>query len=254
MMIYMATTMGLMSNMVSSSSEVLSEVALPFEHTDNVGTFHMKWGYYDNETIVLEFSLPSEIWIGIGIDCSDGSARCDMIIGNADGDGNEPFLYDTYEPHGDRQSVNDTLLGGTHDVSLLRASYSIERGTTLRFSRKVDTGDRFDGKIEPGKPTDIIYAWCAPPFCDSIETAHAPGDWNIITVDLHYDGKTRSNGALSGTRKGSYTTTTITDCTAGSPDLCSCSELIAAGAIESMDECTQGAAVAFCKEHGGASC
>ena len=39
-------------------------------------------------------------------------------------------------------------------------------------------------------------------------------------------------------------------CFAGSEALCSCSELIKRGAIDSFDDCTQTAAVDYCKEHG----
>jgi hypothetical protein len=40
------------------------------------------------------------------------------------------------------------------------------------------------------------------------------------------------------------------DCSAGSEDLCSCSELIRAGAIASFDDCTQEAAIDYCQKHG----
>merc|ERR1719373_1385868 len=42
----------------------------------------------------------------------------------------------------------------------------------------------------------------------------------------------------------------LADCTPGSPDLCSCSELIRLHAIETFDECTQEAAVAYCQQNG----
>jgi len=215
---------------------------LPFEYKNDVGNFQMKWGFL-NETITIEFTLPSDTWIGLGIDCPDGSARCDMIVGNADGNGEKPFIYDTYEPHGDRQSIEDTSLGGTDDLTLLDASYSTEEGTTLKFSRKTDTGDKYDGKIKPGN-MDLVYAWCAPPFCDSIETAHAPGDWNIISVDLHYHRQERHSNLRLGA-------STEADCTPGSTDLCTCSQLLHRGAILSFDDCTQEAAIAYCEGNGG---
>ena len=40
------------------------------------------------------------------------------------------------------------------------------------------------------------------------------------------------------------------DCTAGSEDLCSCSQLIKMGAIESFDDCTQGVAIDYCEKNG----
>lgn len=159
-----------------------------------------------------------------------------MIVGGISSEG-DPFLWDTYEPHGDRQSVNDTILGGTNDITLLNLTYSVDTGMTLRFVRRVNTGDIFDARIRGGD-MDLVYAWCSPPFCSSTETAHAPGDWNIISVDMKYEER-------ASLLRGS------TDCTVGSENLCSCSELIRAGAIPSFDECTQRAAVAFCEEHKG---
>merc|ERR1719408_89258 len=45
-------------------------------------------------------------------------------------------------------------------------------------------------------------------------------------------------------------TTTLAQCIAGSPDLCGCSELIKLKVIKSFDDCTQEAAIAYCKKYG----
>ena len=56
--------------------------------------------------------------------------------------------------------------------------------STLRFQRLLDTKDKYDYRLTKG-PTDLVYAWCrGAPFCTTQETAHAPGDWNIVRVDL----------------------------------------------------------------------
>jgi hypothetical protein len=73
-------------------------------------------------------------------------------------------------------------LGGTDDATLVSAAYK-DWASTVRFRRKLDTGDQWDYKLTKG-PTDLVYAWCLEPFCVSRQTAHAPGDWAIMHVDL----------------------------------------------------------------------
>ena len=227
-----------MSVVLVSADKMMMD--LPYEYKNEIGYFTMRWGY-DAESIVLEFTLSSDVWIGLGIGCPNGSEKCDMIVGGIGEDGNG-FILDTYEPHGDRASVNDTELGGTYDLTLLKASYSVQEGTTLRFSRKVNTGDKFDHAITSGE-MDLVYAWCSPPFCSTLETAHAPGDWNIISVDMKYQEE-KHQSLLRGSKSNA-------DCSPGSEDLCSCSQLIRAGVIKSFDDCTQAAAIAYCEKHHG---
>ena len=73
-------------------------------------------------------------------------------------------------------------LGGTNDLTLVSAKYK-NWASTLRFKRKLNTGDKWDTEIVKGK-MDLVYAWCEEPFCVDAHSAHAPGSWNIITVDM----------------------------------------------------------------------
>jgi len=203
---------------------------LPHEYHNDLGPFSMAWGFSADE-VTIEFTLRSDSWIGLGLGCTS-SENCDMIVGNSDGGlGYKPFLLDTWEAHGARASVEDTLLGGTNDVHFISSSYNSDYTTTLRISRKLDTGDKFDHPVMPNRVLDIVYAWCEPPFCSNIDTAHAPGDWNMVSVNM-------TASVLHA------------DCAPGSEDLCSCSTLIKRGAITSFDECTQEAAITYCKTHG----
>ena len=68
----------------------------------------------------MEFTLPSDTWIGLGLNCTD-SSHCDMLVGNAAG--GKPFILDTWEELGNRNSEEDTKLGGRDDVMLLSSSY-----------------------------------------------------------------------------------------------------------------------------------
>lgn len=157
---------------------------LPFAFHSRQGQFEMRWGFNGTgaeEIIELEFTLPSNIFIGIGLGCVS-SAKCDMIVGNGGGE-NEPYIMDYYENDGDVLPSTDEELGGTNDVVLVSASY-VNYRSVLRFQRKLNTGDKYDVVLKKVN-TPIVYAWCAgPPFCTATDTAHAPGDWEITSVDL----------------------------------------------------------------------
>lgn len=83
-------------------------------------------------------------------------------------------------------------------------------------------------------------------FCVDTHSAHAPGSWNIISVDM-------TGGQSEKMREQAVKMVEEADCTAGSEDLCSCSQLIKRGAIDNFDECTQEAAIEYCKQFGGCS-
>ena len=61
----------------------------------------------------------------------------------------------------------DLRLGGTDDVHALSGSITWSKDaagrsvptTTLRFKRKLITGDRFDAVINASGPISIVYAW-----------------------------------------------------------------------------------------------
>eukprot|EP00947_MAST-08B_sp_MAST-8B-sp1_P001221 g1221.t1 len=182
-----------------------SDLELPFQHTDDIGPFLMRWGFEGsgtNESIIISFSLPSDIFVGIGFGCTS-SAQCDMVVGN--GGGNNPvFLTDYYEVHGDSVPNTDVELGGRDDVELLGATW-VNYESTLRFRRLLDTGDQYDYKLSKGL-TDIVYAWCAEPFCTAKDTSHAPGDWNIIQVDLSGGGGGNSGSSSSSSSSNSSNT------------------------------------------------
>jgi hypothetical protein len=216
-----------------SNSSTLS--TLPFSYKNPIGPFEMSWGFVGSgkdEMIELEFSLPSFIYIGLGLGCTS-SSMCDMVVGN--GGGRTPaFIGDYFEVHGDREPSSDVDLGGTMDIHLIEAKYVNDR-SSLRFRRKLNTGDKWDAVLKK-EPTDLVYAWCAGQYCTDPSAPHGHGDWEIFQIDL------------SGERSTNLTPTS--DCYAGSESLCGCSELIKRGVIKSFDDCTQQAAIDYCTSHG----
>ncbi|GMH81712.1 hypothetical protein TL16_g09019 [Triparma laevis f. inornata] len=219
---------------------------LPYYHYDGVGSFEMRWGFFGvgmEEEIELEFTLSSDIFSGIGFDCTS-SRMCDMVVGNGGGR-NEAFLEDFFEVEGDREPHTDEELGGTNDLKIVKLDYNSQYQSVLRFRRKLNTGDKWDAEIKKDY-MDLVYAWCEEPFCVDTHSAHAPGSWNIISVDM-------SGGQSEMMREQAVKMVEEADCTAGSEDLCSCSQLIKRGAIDTFDECTQEAAIEYCKQFGGCS-
>ncbi|GMH95286.1 hypothetical protein TrST_g7363 [Triparma strigata] len=219
---------------------------LPYYHYDGVGSFEMRWGFLGDgadEEIELEFTLSSDIFVGIGFDCTS-SAMCDMVVGNGGGR-NEAFLEDYFEGEGDREPHTDEELGGSNDLTIVKLDYNSNYQSVLRFRRKLNTGDKWDAVIKKDY-MDLVYAWCEEPFCVDTHSAHAPGSWNIISVDM-------SGGESEKMREQAVKMVEEADCTAGSEDLCSCSQLLKRGAISSFDECTQEAAVDYCLKNGGCS-
>ena len=143
----------------------------------------MSWGFLGSgasEQIEVSFTLPSDIFSGLGFNCTS-SKMCDMIVGNGGGD-NPPYLEDYFEVEGDRAPHTDVSLGGTYDLSVVSLSYE-DYATTVRFRRLLDTKDVWDARIYKA-PTDMVYAWCGGSFCVDKESAHTPGDWEIFNVDL----------------------------------------------------------------------
>lgn len=233
-----------------------TQAKLPYYYQNDIGPFEMSWGFEGiensiDEIIIIEYTLPSDIYSGIGLDCTS-SAKCDMIVGNGGGTGGV-FLEDYYEIHGDRKPKSDTELDGTSDVILLAASYK-NYYSTIRFSRKLNTKDRWDSKLSKG-PTDMVYAWCEVPFCYDTDSPHAPGAWNIINVDLSGKDNIRNDHVHDSDHhhimNDNENIVMYDDiCYAGSEALCGCSELIKKGVIQSFDDCTQQAAVDYCKTYG----
>lgn len=130
----------------------------------------------------MEFELPGGThYIGLGLGCED-SSKCDMVVGQEGADGTLE-VHDYWEPHGDGLPEEDTSLGGTMDVVTVSATSGYWT-SSVRFKRKLDTGDQYDAVLTKG-PTNMVYAWCDPASgCNGVTEAHSPQDWEIINVDL----------------------------------------------------------------------
>ena len=81
-------------------------------------------------------------------------SKCDMVIALRAADGSVSI--------GDYWSTGEVLptLDETQSLSMLKAE-SHDGRTTVRFSRRLDTGDVRDSRLSgsAGAETNIIYAW-----------------------------------------------------------------------------------------------
>lgn len=168
-----------------------SQTKLPFSFHDDIGPFDMSWGFPAEDTIEIEYSLPSDFYTGIGF-TADGVG--DAVAGWLD-DSGQVHVRDYYD-EGSRQPLTDEEKGCKNDVVAVSGSY--EDGiTTIRFRRKLSTGDDkdCDAVITRG-PMEINYAWCDAPFCyqyrqgcmgwsdGCIDSPHGPGAANMVSVDF----------------------------------------------------------------------
>ena len=105
------------SESVVRTPNPLKESELPYYHYDSIGDFEMRWGFVNEgkeERVDLEFTLYSDIFVGIGFGCTS-SKMCDMVVGNGGGR-NSAFVEDYFEVDGDREPHTDEELGGTNDL------------------------------------------------------------------------------------------------------------------------------------------
>lgn len=117
------------------------------------GNLSFSWTLLSDEEVVLQWSLPGEAFIGLGFGI--GMAQADMILGWVDDEGNA-FINDYWSTQHATPQL-DTSLGGTDDITLI-CGYRFGNRTTLRFQRKLATGDQYDTVLNI-TDANVIYAW-----------------------------------------------------------------------------------------------
>lgn len=150
----------------------------------------MSWGFPDMESIEIEFSLPSDFYIGIGL------GEHDTVVGWIDNSGRVQVA--DYWDEGARQPLRDEDKGCRNDIIPISGSYNGGTGvSTIRFRRKLDTGDKGDcDQVIRKGPMDIKYAYCDAPWCyryrtgcngyedGCMDSAHSNSAMNHVTVDF----------------------------------------------------------------------
>jgi len=113
--------------------------------------------YWKNDGDILYMGLWGQVtgWVAIGFEPATAMKDADMILGYVSGGKTivlDQYATGTFGPH-----PSDTELGGTSDI--LDAGGSESGGVTvIEFSRKLNTGDRFDKELTPGKTVRFIWS------------------------------------------------------------------------------------------------
>jgi len=179
-----------------------AQTPLPFKYHNQVGPMDLAWGFPTPDTIEMELTLPSSYYIGIGL-TADGVG--DTIAGWVDESG-KVHVQDYWDA-GSREPETDEKHGGCrNDVQAISGSQK-DGATTIRFRRKLVTGDKgdCDAKIVKG-PMEIVYAWCNEPWCADargqckgwaagcLDSPHSGDAAGFASID--FSGKTRADDLL----------------------------------------------------------
>lgn len=111
--------------------------------------FDLKWRIFDNETIEITMEADNQDgWFAIGIDYgSNGMDMADCYMGYTDQGTQTAELHDKWLEQIRNAPKDDTDIGGEENILSCSAESDGTRGK-IRFTRKLDTGDSKDKKIE----------------------------------------------------------------------------------------------------------
>jgi len=111
-----------------------------------------------NDEIIFNFKCKAD-WCSIGF--ANTMFGCDMIVALQKKTANSTIeLMDIWSENHDTP-FSDTDLQGTNDLKYIKGGYSTSSGRMIDvyFSRKLDTGDKYDKPIVPDQVMDINWAY-----------------------------------------------------------------------------------------------
>ena len=109
----------------------------------------------DQEYLYLALNGSTDGWLSIGFEPLEWMKNADIILASVQGSKAivlDEYCTGNYGPH-----IEDTMLGGTNDITEFGGSKGAGR-TVIELKRKLDTGDRFDKAFSPGQTISIIWA------------------------------------------------------------------------------------------------
>jgi hypothetical protein len=119
------------------------------------GVFTLHWRV-QGDRIHLAIEAVSKGWIAVGFDPAAVMAKADMVFALVGADGkttsSDNWSTGTFGPH-----PADVEQGGTSDI-LAQAGRRDGDRVVFEFTRLLDTKDKFDKVIVPGKPMKVIWA------------------------------------------------------------------------------------------------
>lgn len=128
-----------------------------YEHkaTAADGDLEIHWRI-EGDTIRMAMRGRTTGWISIGLEPTTLMKDADMIIGWVDDSGG-PHILDCFSQGNFGPHPPDTEIGGTDDILDFGGSES-GGWTVIEFTRKLNTGDRFDKPIDPQGVLKLIWA------------------------------------------------------------------------------------------------
>nr|XP_039260890.1 uncharacterized protein LOC120337231 isoform X2 [Styela clava] len=109
---------------------------------------NLKWAY-NMDYIVIQISIPTQGWVGVGFSPGPNMARADIVITGVRRDG--VYAVDAFASRNGKPHIDSS-----QDIKVLR--YVETAGvTTVTFARKLDTMDTLDNKI--GDIKYVIWAY-----------------------------------------------------------------------------------------------
>lgn len=151
----------------------------------NYQGFNLKWATTGANALSVELTGPTTGWVAVGFDPDSMMLGANFIIGYHAG---TTQLRDDYgwqlTSHRD-----DTLLGGTSDVTLDGGGES-GGSTTIEFTIPLNSGDTYDKVLIPGQTYTILLAR-GPNGADNFTTQHEFVTFTTITIwGLSLEGST----------------------------------------------------------------
>ena len=119
--------------------------------------------YYTVDSPRIYIALKSRVpgWLAIGFDPERGMKNADMVILFQEKNGNwvlkDEYSRGIYGPH-----VEDEKIGGKNDIEDFRVVLS-NGYKVVEFVRKLNTGDKYDRVLLPGRKLKVIFAAAKTP-------------------------------------------------------------------------------------------
>lgn len=137
--------------------------------------------YYTIRGDSIDFAMRAKTrgWVAVGFDPVQVMEEADMIFGWVDDESGSSEIVDAYSTGVYGPHPRDEELGGRNDLLSAAAAQEGE-WTTVEFSRRLETGDRYDKGIPKG-PLDIIWAFG---YEDDFDSMHSgAGSAGIDTIE-----------------------------------------------------------------------
>ncbi|MDD4163217.1 MAG: DUF2202 domain-containing protein, partial [Methanothrix sp.] len=159
------------------------------------GDMEISWKN-DQEYLYLALNGSTDGWLAIGFEPLEWMKNADIILASMQGSKAtvlDEYCTGNYGPH-----IEDTMLGGTNDITEFAGSKGAGR-TVIELKRKLDTSDKFDKAFSPGQTISIIWALSNTPDISLKHTA-AYGE-GIMTLTTEQTMKATALAASLSSRE-----------------------------------------------------